>query len=59
MRYGPGKPKKDSWELYNLAADPKESRNVAKNHPEIVAELHQRFLKQRARDKNGPNFQVH
>ena len=29
----------DAWELYDLAADPGESRNVAGEHPDVVARL--------------------
>jgi len=38
------------WELYNLKNDPKEKNNVAAAHPDILGQLHQRFLKQRAMD---------
>ncbi|MCR9197761.1 MAG: sulfatase-like hydrolase/transferase [Planctomycetaceae bacterium] len=38
------------WELYHLADDPKESDNVAAKHPEVLAELHNAFLRQRKKD---------
>ena len=56
VRYGKREPTLNSWELYNLATDPKESENVAKNHPEKVKELHERFLGQRKKDKKVHNF---
>ncbi len=50
-RYSKEEPKETSdWELYNLKNDPWEKTNVAKQHPEKQAELHQLFLKQRAKD---------
>jgi arylsulfatase A-like enzyme len=33
------RPKTEAWELYDLAADPSESRNVAAGHPELLARL--------------------
>ena len=30
---------KVKWELFNLTNDPKEEHDVAKEHPEIVAEM--------------------
>ncbi|GAB6164983.1 arylsulfatase [Thermostilla marina] len=49
-------PTVEMWELYNLADDPKESRNVAAEHPDIVAKLHELFLRHRAKDKSGRNL---
>jgi arylsulfatase A-like enzyme len=31
-------------ELYNIDEDPKQSRNVAKRHPEVVKKLHRRYV---------------
>jgi arylsulfatase A-like enzyme len=59
VRYGTGEPAADSWELYHLGRDPKESRDLAQEHPEIVAQLHKRFLAQRARDRKGRNLEDH
>lgn len=36
----PNDPPSDELELYDLAADPDETRNVASEHPEVVARLH-------------------
>jgi arylsulfatase A-like enzyme len=33
------RPKTGAWELYELAADPSESRNVAADHPQVLARL--------------------
>jgi arylsulfatase A-like enzyme len=43
--------KKDDWNLYNLVSDPLEKKNVANLHPEILADLHQRFLRHHRLDK--------
>ena len=31
-------------ELYNVDEDPKQTRNVAKRHPEVVKKLHRRYV---------------
>ncbi|MDN5210839.1 sulfatase-like hydrolase/transferase [Fulvivirgaceae bacterium BMA12] len=41
----------DDWQLYNLIDDPRESNDVSEDHKEIVADLHERFLGQRKKDK--------
>jgi arylsulfatase A-like enzyme len=43
--------KKEGWSLYNLVSDPMEKKNVANLHPEILADLHQRFLRHYRLDK--------
>ncbi|MFK7909595.1 MAG: sulfatase [Akkermansiaceae bacterium] len=51
VHYGKNEPKKPSdWELYNLKNDPKENENLATRHSDKLDEMHQRFLKQRAKD---------
>ena len=37
------KEKKPTWQLYNLAADVGEQRDVASSHPEVVKELSKTF----------------
>lgn len=52
VKYGTNEPKSEKdWQLYDLASDPKESNDLASEHPEIVSKLHQRFVLQRAKDK--------
>ena len=41
------------WALYNLADDPEEKNDVAAKHPEVVKELHERFIEHRKRDYDG------
>lgn len=41
----------EDWQLYNLAADPKETEDLAGAEPELLAQMHQRFIAQRAKDK--------
>ena len=42
------------WELYNLATDPSESKDVASEHPEIVANLETQFLESRTSEPDFP-----
>lgn len=56
VRYGKKEPTESTWQLFNLAEDPKETTNVAAKYPEKVRELHQRFQKQRAKDHKKHNF---
>jgi arylsulfatase A-like enzyme len=52
VKYGEGAPQSETdWQLFNLTNDPAESDNVATQHAEIGAHLHQRFLLQRKRDR--------
>jgi arylsulfatase A-like enzyme len=52
VKYGAGEPKSASdWQLYHLADDPWEQRDLAGAQPELAAELHRAFLAQRARDR--------
>jgi len=39
------------WELYDIEADPKETNDVAKQHPEIVQRLEKMWLKTRTENK--------
>jgi arylsulfatase A-like enzyme len=51
VRYSTDEPTQASdWQLFNLRDDPKEKNNTAFSHPEILGQLHERFLKQRAMD---------
>jgi len=55
IKYSKEEPKEPAdWALYNLADDPSEEHNVAAKHPEIVGQLHERFVKHRSRDYKGP-----
>ena len=52
VRYATGEPSgPEAWQLFNLKDDPREETDVAARHPEIAARLHQRFLKERGRDR--------
>ena len=50
VKYGRGEPKQEDWQLFNLANDPEEKKNVAADDPERVKVLHERFLVQRSKD---------
>jgi arylsulfatase A-like enzyme len=50
LRPAPGAP----LELYNLAADPAESRNVASEHPDILARIEAYLESARTEDPNWP-----
>jgi arylsulfatase A-like enzyme len=53
VRYSSAEPKHATeWQLFNLKDDPEERKDIAAAHPEILAQLHQRFLKQRSLDMN-------
>jgi arylsulfatase len=43
------------WELYNIAQDPSESKDLAEQHPEIVQRLEQAFLNDRTVEPDFPN----
>ncbi|MEX0332407.1 MAG: sulfatase [Puniceicoccaceae bacterium] len=50
--YGGGEPTSISdWELYNLNDDPKEQMDEAYQFPDILADMHERYLRQRAKDR--------
>ena len=51
VKYGVGEPVQSTWQLFNLADDPKETSNLAERHPDLVSQMHQRFLRQRKKDK--------
>ena len=40
----------EDWGLYHLTDDPREQTDVAAEHPEVLAEMHRRFVAQRSRD---------
>lgn len=51
VKYGQGEPTgPESWELYNLKDDPAEANNLAEQQPEVLAEMHDRFVDQRSKD---------
>jgi arylsulfatase A-like enzyme len=50
VKYGRGEPKRNEWQLFNLAEDPEEKKNVATDFPELVSAMHDRFLLQRSKD---------
>ncbi|WP_160168156.1 sulfatase-like hydrolase/transferase [Rhodopirellula sallentina] len=55
VRYGKGEPKRPAdWNLYNLSEDPKEENNIAQQHPEVLSQLHDRYIQHRAKDKDAP-----
>ena len=55
VRYGKQEPQRpDDWQLFHLAEDPKEQRDLAAEQPEVLADMHRRYLAQRARDKPNP-----
>ena len=50
VKYGRGEPKAGDWQLFNLNDDGEEKHDLAREHPDIVSRLHQRFLTQRRKD---------
>ena len=54
IKYSKEEPKEPAdWALYHLGNDPSEKNDVAAQHPKIVEQLHERFVKQRSRDFKG------
>ena len=52
VHYGQSTPTQvGDWELFHLKNDPKETKNVAPDFPDIVRELHELFLIQHALDQ--------
>ncbi|MGB2561170.1 MAG: hypothetical protein ACPIG6_11275, partial [Akkermansiaceae bacterium] len=49
--YGKKEPRQADWQLYDLNSDTRESNNLAKKHPDKVKQLHELFLKERAKDR--------
>lgn len=55
VKYGADEPRAPgAWQLFNLRDDPREQTNVAARHADLVADLHRRFLAQRAKDRKKP-----
>jgi arylsulfatase len=42
------------WELYNIAEDPSETKDLSKSHPEIVKRLEKAFINDRTVEPNFP-----
>lgn len=51
VHYGNEEPRGSDWQLYDLGKDAKESKNLAKKHPEKVKQLHKLFVKERVKDR--------
>jgi len=52
VRYGKKEPRgPEDWQLFHLGRDPEEQRDLGAEEPEKRAELHRRYLEQRARDR--------
>jgi hypothetical protein len=52
VKYGKKAPAAaEDWKLFHLGRDPKEQDDVGDREPEVRADLHRRFLAQRARDR--------
>lgn len=56
VAYVKREPTEPDWQLFNLRDDPREASDVAESNPQIVSDLHRRFLSQRSKDKKTPNF---
>ena len=55
VRYGKKEPQAATdWQLFHLGDDPKEQRDLAAEQPDVLADMHRRYLAQRARDKPNP-----
>ncbi|MFK7742302.1 MAG: sulfatase [Planctomycetota bacterium] len=52
VRYGKDEPgSAGDWQLFDLEQDPLEAANVAESNPEVLQDMHARFLRQRSRDR--------
>jgi arylsulfatase A-like enzyme len=52
VRYGKSSPQEASdWQLFDLLDDPMEKVDLASQQPEILADLHQRYLRLQASDR--------
>ena len=52
VRYDKAEPSDASaWQLFHLGRDPKEAHDVAADHPDVLADMHARYLAQRSRDR--------
>ena len=52
VKYGRGEPKVGQWQLFNMEQDPWEKKNIARQYPELVSEMHVRVLVHRSKDAN-------
>ena len=53
VHYGrPAPAEAKTWQLFDLEADPLEAKDVAAEHPDVVDDLHRRFLAQRELDRD-------
>ncbi len=51
VRYSRKEPSSpEDWQLYNLRLDPEEKNNLAKDYPDLVKAMHQRFVVHRKKD---------
>lgn len=54
VKYGTDEPKAATdWKLFNLASDPKEADDLSKRNPDMLEQMHARFLAHRAKDKDS------
>ncbi len=56
VAYTTDEPSINSWTLFHLAEDQREQKDLAKDYPEKVDQLFERFKRQRAKDKLQPNY---
>lgn len=54
VRNGPEPERAEEWELYDLAADPHEKNDVSGAQPQRLTALHERFRRERAKDRHQP-----
>ena len=55
VRYGKKEPAQPGdWQLYDLASDPMEQQDLASERADVLADMHRRYLAQRAADAPNP-----